>query len=116
MTAAWPATLPQQFLRDGFEGTSADNIIASSVSTGPAKTRRRTTAAVRPLSGTMIMTSAQLATFRAFVSTTIAERSRPFTFPDPYGGSDLLVRMVEPFKDAPNVLDWRVTITLEVLP
>ena len=116
MTAAWPTTLPQHFLREDFAGTSPDNLIASEMSIGPAKVRRRSTAAVSIMNGTMIMTEAQLTTFETFVETTIAERSKAFTFPNPRGGADLLVRMPKSYTWAPDGVQWRVSFQLEVLP
>lgn len=113
---AWPGTLPQKLLRDGFAEESPDNLIVSDMSVGPAKVRRRTTAAVRMIRGTLHMTSAQVSTFRTFVKTTIADRSQPFTFPDPYGGAALLVRMPTPYRVSAVGIDWRIDIELEVLP
>lgn len=113
---SWPASLPQVFLRDGYDAQGADNLIASSVSIGPAKVRRRTTAAVKPLSGSMTVSEAQYQTLVDFVENDIADRSKAFTFPDPHGGSPLLVRMTQPIKEASVGADWRIQIILEVLP
>ncbi|MBB3591730.1 hypothetical protein FHX08_002074 [Rhizobium sp. BK529] len=112
----WPATLPQVFLRDGYDAQGADNLIASSVSIGPAKVRRRTTAAVKPLSGSMIMSSTQFQVLVDFIENDIADRAKAFTFPDPHGGAPLLVRMTQPIKEASVGADWRIQIVLEVLP
>lgn len=112
----WPSALPQSFLRDGFGEEGADNIIVSEMSVGPAKTRRRTTANVFPITGGMRMTDTQLAAFKTFVKVDIADRALPFTFPDPYGGADLLVRMKSPHKVSSMGLEWRVELDLEVLP
>ncbi|PTM92858.1 hypothetical protein [Mycoplana dimorpha] len=112
----WPASLPQAFLRNGFAEEEADNLIISEMSIGPVKMRRRTSANVRSISGAMHMSGAQVAEFRTFVRTTIADRSLAFTFPDPFGGTALLVRMTSPYRLSPRGIGWRVDIDLEVLP
>jgi hypothetical protein len=78
---AWPGTLPQELQVNGFSESIADGLIETQPDIGPPMTRRRTSAAVRPISGQMIVTKAQLATLRTFVNTTLAGGSLPFTFP-----------------------------------
>ena len=116
MTITWPSELPQHLLRDGFSKKSPDNLIASEVSIGPAKVRRRTTAAVTPISGSLIMTDAQLDQFEDFVENDIAQRSKAFNFPDPRSGSPMLVRMTSAYMVEFLGQDWKVSISLEVLP
>jgi len=113
---SWPVTLPQAFLKDGFSEEGADNLLASNVSIGPAKVRRRTTSNVEPITGTMMMSDTQRQAFKAFVKDDIKDRSIAFTFPDPHGGSALLVRMRAPPTYTPIGISWRVQIALEVLP
>ena len=116
MTVSWPNTLPQQFLREGFGGTSPDNLIASEMSIGPAKVRRRSTAAAWPLSGIMVMTDAQFTRFEEFVDDDIASRSKAFYFPHPRGGAPILVRMPKPYRWEAEGIEWRVSFELEVRP
>lgn len=117
MTAAtWPAELPQSFLHGSMNEEGADDLIASSVSTGPDKLRRRTTASPYPLSGALYMDAVQFTAFRTFVDDTISGRSAPFYFPNPDGGALLLVRMTSPHKRSAMGIGWRVEIELEVLP
>lgn len=116
MTASWPNSLPQHFLRDDFSSTSPDNLIASEMSIGPAKVRRRSTAAVYNMNGTMVMTDAQFTVFETFVANEIAGRSKTFNFPHPRGGAPVLVRMTKSYTWAPDGIDWRVSFQLEVLP
>lgn len=113
---AWPNTLPQRFLRDGYTEDGADNLIATDMSIGPAKTRRRSTAAVEQISGIVMMSENQFSAFKAFVKADTKDRSLPFTFPDPHGGAALLVRMPHPYSISPVGIEWRVQISLEVLP
>jgi hypothetical protein len=111
----WPSTLPRYFLKDGFTQDAADNLITSQTSVGPAKVRRRSTAGVEPLSGTIVMSLAQVAIFRNFVRNTIKDGAVPFTFPDPFGGADLLVRR-KSHSLSPWGTSWRVQLSLEALP
>ncbi len=113
---SWPAGLPQAFLKDGYSEEGADNLLASNVSVGPPKVRRRTTSNVEPITGSMKMTESQLAMLKGFVKNDIRDRSVAFTFPDPHGGSPLLVRMRQPIASSPMGIEWRVQVALEVLP
>ncbi|MDH6273570.1 hypothetical protein M2311_003660 [Rhizobium leguminosarum] len=113
---SWPAELPQAFLKDGYSEEDADNLLASNVSVGPAKVRRRTTSNVQPITGSMEMSEAQRQAFKSFVKNDIKDRSKAFNFPDPHGGSPLLVRMRQPASYTPIGIIWRVQIGLEVLP
>ncbi|KGT75791.1 hypothetical protein MA20_31840 [Bradyrhizobium japonicum] len=92
MVDAWPVSLPQKFLVDGFSEQLGDGVLEYAPDAGPTLTRRRSTAAPRPLSGNMEMTSAQLAALKTFYEVTIINGSLPFTLPDPLGGADLLVK------------------------
>ncbi|MET3611738.1 hypothetical protein ABID16_000043 [Rhizobium aquaticum] len=116
MTASWPNTLPQHFLREDFAGTSPDNLVASEMSIGPAKVRRRSTAAVSTMNGSMVMTDAEFTIFEAFVANDLAGRAKAFNFPHPRGGAPVLVRMTKSYTWVPDGIEWRVSIQLEVLP
>ena len=80
---SWPASLPQQLSRRGYRESLTDNVIRTSVDAGPEKRRPRFTAAVRPLSGSMIMTSTQLDTLMTFFDTDIGSGSLAFDFNAP---------------------------------
>jgi len=92
MASAWPGTLPQKFLVDGYMEGVGDGLLEYQPDTGPSISRRRATAVPRPLSGNFEMTSAQIATLRTFFDTTLIGGSLPFTFPDPLTGATLLVK------------------------
>ena len=62
MPSSWPPTLPQQLSRQGYGESLPDNVIRTTVDAGPEKRRRRFTAAVKPLRGSMVLTSVQLET------------------------------------------------------
>lgn len=84
---------------------------------GPPKRRRRTTSAAAPLSGTMVVTSAQWATLKSFYAADLEEVGS-FNFPDPDGGSDLVVKFSKPPTRTAHTTPgrWRAVIALEKQP
>lgn len=70
--AAWPSSLPQLSLLAGAAETVQDATIRSEMDVGPAKRRRRYTAAVRRFSVPLILTVAQVATLETFYETTLS--------------------------------------------
>lgn len=95
MTDVWPSTLPQQLLINGASLGVGDGLLEYQPDTGPSQTRRRSSAVMRPLSGSMNLTSAQMTTFETFFYTTILGGSLPFNFPDPRTGATLLVKFTK---------------------
>lgn len=92
MVDAWPGTLPQQPLQDGYSEAAGDGRVQYQPDVGPPITRRRTAAVVRPLAVSYELTSAQLAILRAFVDTTLLGGSLPFSFPAPSESATYLCR------------------------
>lgn len=76
----WPATLYGYILADGFQEITPDNLIRTEMEVGPAKVRRRGTAAVRKFSVQMFFTAAKLATFETFYVTTSKNGSLAFSY------------------------------------
>lgn len=79
----WPATLPQYFQQSGYNEGNVDNVIETKMTTGPSKARPKSTEALLPVSGNMLMTTTQKNTFDTFYKTDIAFGALPFNFPDP---------------------------------
>ena len=79
---AWPTDLPSPLL-GGYSESPPNMVIASSTDTGPGKVRLRTTAGVRPLQWSFILTAAQVASLDTFFITTIKGGSLSFTATDP---------------------------------
>lgn len=112
----WPSTLPQSFDSNSFEEGLPDNRLEHDMEYGPPKRRRRTTANVYPLSGTMLLDDTQWAALKTFFKTTVAE-VEAFDFPNPDGGSAISVVFAQAPKRkyrAPGL--WRVSLMLEVQP
>lgn len=115
---AWPATLPQSPLLDGFEDTPPNLIIRSETDGGQAKVRRRYTAGVRPGKWSFYMTKAQCVIFNTFYEATISGGATPFDFTDPITDateSYRIVRIESPFRPVSGTL-FAITLEVEQLP
>jgi len=92
MVDAWPGTLPQRLLLNGASLGVGDGLTEYQPDVGPPITRRRTAAIARPLSGSMMLSDAQVTVFETFFYTTILSGALSFSFPDPRTGATLLVK------------------------
>lgn len=117
MVDAWPISLPQSILLDGYQDGIPEGRIKSPTDTGPGKQRRRSSAASRNVTGRMLLTEEQLDTMRYFIEVTIVGGSLPFTFKDPVNNAPSLVRIGD---NMPtwflNGLKYDVALQLEFLP
>jgi len=68
---AWPASLPQDTLKDGYREEPLDTAIRSGMSYGPDKVRRRTTTVIRRVTIPLRMTTAQVSALETFYYDTI---------------------------------------------
>ena len=93
--AAWPATLPDAPLRQGWQRRPQPNTISFKPSVGTPKVRRRSTARGDAISLTFRFSGAQLATFWSFYGDDLADGALPFTHTDPVLGGTLRL-MFEP--------------------
>lgn len=120
MSNAWPTGLPQRLQVDQATQGVGDGLVEYAPDTGPSLTRLGTSAAMAPLSGSVICTGAQIAIFRDFFKTTILAGSLPFTFPDPVTGSALLVKFTKsggmPTWAPLGGDNWQLNLALFVLP
>lgn len=82
-TAAWPATLPQCPILNGFSEQRQRNLAFFDPDVGPPKIRRRSTAVGVLTNLAFRMTTTQLAAFNTFFETTISDGSLPFTWAHP---------------------------------
>lgn len=117
--ATWPVTLPQAFDNDGYSYEPAENRIISSMDAGAGKQRQKYTAVPFFHSGKMLMTMAQLSTFRAFVANDIGY-ANDFVFPNPLdsGLTDITVRFSPmsspPYKIVPDSPNY-VTVAFQLM-
>lgn len=120
--AVWPVSLPQYF-EVGVQDTRQQGFIRSQTDTGPYKQRKRFTATARFLSGSMLLTGTQRATFETFYKTTLSEGTDAFDFIDPIDFSTVSARFVQTPSlsgvsggSTAATVQWRMDLMLEVLP
>jgi hypothetical protein len=115
--ATWPPSLPDYVLIDGYSESPPANTIRTEMDVGPAKMRRRSTAAPRPFSITQFMNTTQLATFDTFFNTTLNSGSERFDWVHPRTQAAVEFRFVEqPNYEAIGGTSWHVSYNLEQMP
>lgn len=92
MADTWPTILPQDLLRQGYSEALVAATVEYVPDAGPSTSRRRTTAVMRTLAGSMHMTGEHLEIFLAFVTDTLGGGVLPFNFPNPRGTGTVLVK------------------------
>jgi hypothetical protein len=113
----WPATLPTAFPRGDLSTGLGDGRLRSQTDAGVAKLRRRFSYVPYPLSGSMVMTLAQLATFRSFVETDLQGGILPFEFPAQDGTGTWVVQFGDKLPTwSPMGVLWKVSLDLVILP
>lgn len=116
-TLAWPYSLPDALLVDGFRGEFARTKIRTEMDAGPAKQRRRFTASVQPISGTIEVTSDQLERLQRFHDVECSGGSGEFTWAHPVTRDPVRMRFVsEPSYSALGGGYFRADLSLEVMP
>ena len=110
--ATWPAGLPQSFSAQGYSESLPDETIRTSMDVGPDKVRQRSTSAPRPVSGSMRMTTAQIATLETFYVTTTNGGTDVFTFPFRTGSQN--ARFLKPPRWTFIEGNWDVSLLIEV--
>lgn len=79
----WPTTLYGLILKEGFQETPPENVLRTEMDVGPAKLRRRSTAAVRKFPVQMFFSVALVAIFETFYVTTSKSGSLVFNYRSP---------------------------------
>ncbi len=116
--AVWPAGLPQYVLASGYTEAAPNNTIRTEMAVGPAKVRRRSTAAVRTISCQLRLTYAQRAVLDGFYLTDTASGSVPFNWVHPATRAAVTMRFVEPPSLAADAAGrhFIASLKLEILP
>ncbi len=112
----WPVTLPQQLLVKDYTETMADTSIRTSMESGPAKVRKRTSAAIRPVRGSLILTAAEVAIFKAFYITDLSGGALRFDWVDPITAAAVEMRFTETPGWSSQGNLFRVSLSLEIMP
>ncbi|WP_291299287.1 hypothetical protein [Elioraea sp.] len=115
---AWPSTLPGAAEIEGYSERPTDLAIRTPMDVGPAKVRRRYTAGVTAIEGTMLMSAAQTVTLMAFWRDTTAAGSLSFDWTHPRTGEVARVRFTVPPELRPEDAGalWRASLRMEILP
>jgi hypothetical protein len=118
--AAWPVSLPQSPLVNGYDEQFPKMGLRSSMDAGPAKQRRRSTAAVTPISIRLALTNAQVETLLTFWKTDTGGGVLSFTWVHPRTGTAVTMRFIADQPPHPQPLDsedlYSVSFPLEILP
>ena len=119
----WPAApFPQVPKVQGYAQREQTAVIRSSMGYGPAKVRRRTTAAIQPVNASLTLSGADKNTLVAFYETGTEGGTLPFNWKnfleDPDGGgADVEYRFTAPIQwssQGPDI--WLAVMNLEILP
>lgn len=86
MSIVWPPDLPQSQTITGYVETWLDQFIDSQMDSGPPKRRRVFSGEMLEITSKILMTQAQLATFRDFFNNTLEGGSQPFEWTLPSTG------------------------------
>lgn len=114
---AWPATLPQNAERPGYQSGTGDGRIRSQTDSGIAKLRRRFSAVPRPLQLQLTMTWTELDAFKTFVASDLVGGTLPFTFPSQEGAGTWTVQLGQNMPTwVASKNKWLVTLDLVILP
>ncbi len=117
MPAVWPASLPQKMLAPGFDEQPPDERIRTPMEVGPAKLRRRTSAGVRPIKGSIRCSLTQRATFDEFYRSTLSGGVLPFDWVHPVTQTAATFRFVEVPRYAMRTANLvEIALSLELMP
>ena len=116
--ASWPASpFPQEPLMQGFAQREQTPNIRSPMGYGPAKVRRRTTAAIDPVNGSLVLDDAEKDTLIFFYDTTLLGGTQPFDWVDHLNGGAASYRFTAPIQWSPRGPDlWLAVMNFEILP
>ena len=109
--ATWPTAIV--ITRDNYKETPPNNVIRTNMDVGPAKLRRRTTANIRPVELSLVLTDDLLDTFDAFY---LANDALRFDFPNPRTEETVSARFANTPDYTLNETVWNVKVSLEILP
>lgn len=99
---AWPATLSEEILQNGFSAVAQDNRVVSTPEVGDQKTRRRYTKTFYDFDLTPIpLSEAEKDDLYSFFHTTLADGTLTFTRQNPLTGASVTFRFLEPIRWEP---------------
>ena len=115
--AAWPASLPEYPLADSLQETAPDLVLRTQMDAGPAKVRKRFTAAPVQLAMRFELTKAQVATLLSFYETDADGGATTHTMTHPRTSATVTVRFVgQPQVRSISADIWQADVQVEILP
>lgn len=115
-TPVWPASLPQVLEIQGFSEKLPNVVMRTAMETGPAKRRRRFTAAPTPVKGSLTLTVAQRATLKTFFDSDLQGGALSFDWTHPVTGVTATYAFVSPPELRGDSGFLPVMLDLELLP
>lgn len=114
----WPETLPPVLRLEWLSDTLPQSVIRTQMETGPHKQRRRFTAAVEPLTGTLLLSADQTVIFDAFYRDALQMGALSFNWIHPRTLQSVEMRIIgnNPPKYSPAGGQYVLSLNLEVLP
>jgi len=91
----WPVSLQQRLSVDGFEYHPGRTNIRTDMDVGPAKVRNRFTDAVDVYTCSVLLDFDEVAIFKTFFKTTLANGTSQFLFDDPFTALPTAFRFAE---------------------
>lgn len=117
MPQTWPASLSKRQMISGYSEDLPQMGLRSETDHGPAKLRRRFTAAPRKVTFNILGTSTDADVLDTFFVTTCYGGTDSFNMVNPRTGSTDEYRFLEPPKFAPaSDTHWRMACSIEKLP
>lgn len=114
---SWPISLPQALEVSGYSEEAPNLTISSQPDIGPAKVRRRSTAGIRPVSGTITLTKEELETLKAFFMSDLLGGALRFAWREPLDADKSVeMRFVDPPSWTCSEGLFLVVLSLEILP
>lgn len=113
----WPSGLPQEILLNSYSESFPNNLLKTEMETGIAKVRRRMTSMSRPIDGGIVLTKAQVSTFKTFFNTTLSSGAYRFEWTDPITEATVEMRFTsQPTIKALSGELFDISLPLEILP
>lgn len=113
---AWPASLPQKMRMASFATAIEDANIRTQMDYGPDFVRPRTSITYDQVTGDMVLTTAQVATLKAYYRTTLINGSEWFDWNHPETENSTTFRFLRPPTFRPASGRWIVSMAFEVVP
>lgn len=112
----WPTTLPAPAINT-LQEAPPNNTIRTSMDKGPEKLRRRTTANIRPINFSMVLTSAEITILDGFYVSDTYSGSESFDYTHPRTGVACTARFVAPPEYSEHEGScYMAAVQLEILP